>query len=113
MFSVSFPSVNGRNQSGGRCIDPDCHACPRYAACRDFRKKVAYRYVTAVTVIRMVLSPIIAAGILYFMPLNDLLKAIIIVQSSMPAASNTTLFALQFGTEPDLVSFTTFVTTLL
>lgn len=77
------------------------------------RKRVAYRYVTAVTVIRMFASPMIAVGILYFMPVNDLLKAVIIVQASMPAAANTTMFALQFGTEPDLVSFTTFITTLL
>ena len=77
------------------------------------RKKVAYRYVSTVTVIRMVLSPLIAASILYFMPINDLLKAVMIVQSAMPAAANTTMFALQFGTEPDLVSFTTFITTLI
>lgn len=77
------------------------------------RKRVAYRYVSAVSVIRMVLSPLLAVGIVYFMPINDLLKAVIIVQSSMPAAANTTMFALQFGTEPDLVSFTTFITTLI
>lgn len=77
------------------------------------RKKVAYRYVTAVTVIRMIGSPVIAALILYFMPVNDLLKAVVIVQSAMPAAANTTMFALQFGTEPDLVSFTTFITTII
>ena len=47
------------------------------------------------------------------MPVNDLLKAVIIVQASMPAAANTTMLALQFGTEPDLVSFTTFFTTLI
>ena len=77
------------------------------------RKRVAYRYVSAVTVIRMVASPLIAAGILYFMPVSDLLKAVIILQSAMPAAANTTMFALQFGTEPDLVSFTTFITTII
>ncbi|MCG7335750.1 AEC family transporter [Sporosarcina sp. ACRSM] len=77
------------------------------------RKRVAYRYVTAVSVIRMVVSPILAVAIVYFMPINDLLKAVIILQSSMPAAANTTMFALQFGTEPDLVSFTTFITTIL
>ena len=77
------------------------------------RTRVAYRYVSAVSVIRMVASPLIAIGILYFMPINDLLKSVIIVQSAMPAAANTTMFALQFGTEPDLVSFTTFFTTLV
>ncbi|MCG7344613.1 AEC family transporter [Sporosarcina sp. ACRSL] len=77
------------------------------------KKKVAYRYVTAVTLIRMVASPAIAMLILVFLPVNDLLRMVLIIQASMPAAANTTLFALQFGTEPDLVSFTTFVTTLI
>jgi len=77
------------------------------------RKRVAYRYVSAVSIIRMIASPLIAVGILYFMPVNDLLKAVVIVQASMPAAANTTMLALQFGTEPDLVSFTTFFTTLI
>ncbi|MBO0602370.1 AEC family transporter [Sporosarcina sp. E16_3] len=77
------------------------------------RKRVAYRFVSAVSIIRMIASPLIAVGILYFMPVNDLLKAVIIVQASMPAAANTTMLALQFGTEPDLVSFTTFFTTLI
>lgn len=77
------------------------------------RKRVAYRYVSAVSIIRMIASPLIAFGILYFMPVSDLLKSVIIVQASMPAAANTTMLALQFGTEPDLVSFTTFFTTLI
>lgn len=77
------------------------------------RKRVAYRYVSAVTIIRMIVSPAIAALVVYFMPLNDLIKTVIIIQAAMPTAANTTLLALQFGTEPDLVSFTTLVTTLI
>lgn len=77
------------------------------------RKKVAYRYVSVVAIIRMVVSPLIAAIILLYLPVNDLLKAVMILQAAMPAAANTTMFALQFGTEPDLVSFTTFITTLI
>lgn len=77
------------------------------------KKKVAYRYVSAVTIIRMIISPVIAAIIVYFMPINDLIKTVFIIQAAMPTAANTTLLALQFGTEPDLVSFTTLVTTLI
>ncbi len=76
-------------------------------------KRVAYRYVSAVTVIRMVISPLIAAAILYFMPISGLLKAVIILQAAMPSAANTTMFALQFDTEPDIVSFTTLITTII
>ncbi len=76
-------------------------------------KRVAYRYVTAVTFIRMVVSPILAAVIVSFMPISSLLKSVLIIQAAMPAAANTTMFAIQFGTEPDLVSFTTLITTIL
>ncbi|KKB39562.1 AEC family transporter [Bacillus thermotolerans] len=77
------------------------------------RKRVAYRYVSAVTLIRMFLSPALAVAIVALMPINDLLKDVLILQAAMPAAANTTMFAIQFGTEPDLVSFTTLVTTIL
>lgn len=77
------------------------------------RKKVPYRYVSIVTGIRMVASPIVAVVILMFFPVSDLLKHVLILQAAMPAAANTTILALQFGTEPDLVSFTTFITTML
>ncbi len=76
-------------------------------------KRVAYRYVTWVTVIRMAVSPIIAVVIVHFMPISMLLKQVLIIQAAMPAAANTTMFAIQFGTEPDLVSFTTLITTIL
>lgn len=77
------------------------------------RTRVAYRYVTAVTIIRMVLSPLIAAGILYFLPVNDLVKQVAILLAAMPTAANTTMLALQFDTEPDLVSFTALITTII
>ncbi len=76
-------------------------------------KRVAYNYVSAVTSIRMIASPLLAVLIVSFMPVNDLLKDVMILLAAMPAAANTTMFAIQFGTEPDLVSFTTLVTTLL
>ena len=77
------------------------------------RKKVAYRYVTSVTIIRMIVSPIVAIIIVSFLPISTLLKSVLIIQASMPAAANTTMFAIQFGTEPDLVSFTTLITTII
>ena len=76
-------------------------------------KRVAYRYVAWVAVIRMAVSPLLAALIVSFMPISTLLKQVLIIQAAMPAAANTTMFAIQFGTEPDLVSFTTLITTIL
>ncbi|MET1030672.1 AEC family transporter [Domibacillus tundrae] len=76
-------------------------------------KRVAYKYVNAVAVIRMIVSPLLAVAIVSFIPVNDLLKDVMILLAAMPAAANTTMFAIQYGTEPDLVSFTTLITTLL
>lgn len=77
------------------------------------RRRVAYRYVSAVTLIRMIASPVLAVIIVTLIPMSDLLKSVLVLQAAMPAAANTTMFAIQFGTEPDLVSFTTLITTLL
>lgn len=77
------------------------------------RKKVNYTAMAATTVIRIVGSPLIAVAILAFMPLPTLVKSVLILQAAMPAAANTTMLALQFNTKPDLVSFTTLVTTVL
>ncbi|OLN23011.1 hypothetical protein BTO30_06435 [Domibacillus antri] len=76
-------------------------------------KQVAYRYVSSVAVIRMIVSPLLAMGILSLIPVNDVLKDVMILLAAMPAAANSTMLAIQFGTEPDLVSFTTLVTTLI
>ncbi|WP_338752167.1 AEC family transporter [Bacillus sp. FJAT-52991] len=77
------------------------------------KKRVTYRFVSAVTIIRLIVSPVVALVITSFLPMNDLLKDVLILQAAMPAAANTTMAAIQFGTEPDLVSFNTLVTTLL
>lgn len=77
------------------------------------RKRVNYAMMSVTSVIRMIVSPLLAALILYFMPLDPLIKSVLILQAAMPAAANTTMLALQFNTEPDLVSFTTLITTVI
>lgn len=75
-------------------------------------RRVTYRFVHAVLVIRMIASPLIALLIVAALPVSDLLASVMILIAAMPAAANTTMFALQYDTEPDLVSFTALVTTL-
>lgn len=77
------------------------------------RKRVNYTAMGATTFIRIVLSPLIATAILACMPLPTMVKSVLILQAAMPAAANTTMLALQFNTKPDLVSFTTLVTTII
>lgn len=63
--------------------------------------------------LRLIISPIIAAGILSLFPIDPLLKNVLIISAAMPAAATTTIYAVQFETEPELVSSITFVTTIL
>jgi len=62
---------------------------------------------------KMVLAPLVALAIVYFMPIDYTYKQILIVLAAMPTAANTTLLSVQFDTKPELVSSATFISTLL
>ena len=62
---------------------------------------------------RMVISPMVAFAMVYFMPLSPMYKQVLIVLAAMPSAANTTLMSVQFDTHPELVSSATLVSTLL
>jgi predicted permease len=63
--------------------------------------------------IKMVVSPIIAYFIIMIFSIEGLLAKILLVLAAMPTAANTTLYALQFNTEPEFVSSSTLITTIL
>lgn len=62
---------------------------------------------------RMVISPIVAFCMVYFMPIEPVYKQVLIVLAAMPTAANTTLMSVQFDTHPELVSSATLLSTLL
>ncbi|WP_066304276.1 AEC family transporter [Bacillus sp. FJAT-29814] len=71
------------------------------------------RYVNIITFVKMILSPAIAAVLVLFMPVDQTIKQVFILLGAMPVAANTIILALQFEIEPDLISYTTLITTLL
>ncbi|WP_409254177.1 AEC family transporter [Bacillus sp. SCS-153A] len=75
------------------------------------KKDVQMKELSAVLVMRFIASPLIAYGITVLLSLDSLLSSVLIILAAMPTAANTTMFAVQFDTEPDLVSFSTLVTT--
>ncbi|WP_062050904.1 AEC family transporter [Bacillus sp. JCM 19034] len=77
------------------------------------RKEVPMRELSFIVIMRTIISPIVALAIIYILQIDQPLASVLIVLSAMPSAANTTMFALQFDTEPDLVSFSTLVTTIL
>ena len=62
---------------------------------------------------RMIISPLVAACMVYFMPILPVYKQVLIVLAAMPSAANTTLMSVQFDTNPELVSSATLMSTLL
>lgn len=63
--------------------------------------------------VKMVISPLIAYCLVFFLPIPETYKMILIILAAMPAAANTTLQAVFFNTQPKLVSSATFISTLL
>jgi malate permease and related proteins len=76
-------------------------------------QKFNIKYVSAITLLRMVASPLLAVALVQIMPVSELIKQVFILLAAMPVAANTTMLAVQFDCKPDLISFTTLVTTLL
>ncbi|MFD1780086.1 AEC family transporter [Fredinandcohnia salidurans] len=76
-------------------------------------QKFNIKYVSSITLLRMVVSPLLAVALVQIMPVSELIKHVFILLAAMPVAANTTMLAVQFDCKPDLISFTTLVTTLL
>ncbi|KMY45255.1 membrane protein [Bacillus sp. FJAT-27916] len=72
------------------------------------REKILYA-----VMIKLAAAPVIAWGIAFFLPVDALLKQLMVIMAGMPSAANTTMYAIQFNTEPEFVSVCTFVTTVL
>ncbi|KMJ58030.1 membrane protein [Bacillus sp. LL01] len=63
--------------------------------------------------IKLVVSPFIAFLFTLVLPVDPMIKQLMIIMAAMPAAANTTMYALEFNTEPEFVSSATLVSTLL
>jgi len=62
--------------------------------------------------VRMLVSPLIAWGFVELLGIGPIIGGIIIIMSAMPSAASATMYAIEFDTEPELVSSATLVTTL-
>jgi hypothetical protein len=63
--------------------------------------------------IRLLLAPLVAWGLTGLLDLQGLTRSVVILQTSTPSAVLPLLYALRFGSRPDLVAGAIFVTTLL
>ncbi|WP_059104958.1 AEC family transporter [Shouchella shacheensis] len=69
--------------------------------------------VTFSVVVRMFLSPLIAFGLVYILPLDPLVAKVLIVSAAMPSAATIVMYAVQFDSRPKLVSSVTLITTIV
>ncbi|WP_088104926.1 AEC family transporter [Halalkalibacter urbisdiaboli] len=63
--------------------------------------------------LRLIVSPIIAFLITLIFPFDPLLAKVLIVSAAMPSAATIVMYAVQFESEPRLVSSITLITTLI
>lgn len=76
-------------------------------------KKMKRVRITLALIIKLAISPAIAWLLTLILPVDDIVKQIMIVVAAMPSAANTTMYALQFDTEPEFVSSATLISTVL
>lgn len=75
--------------------------------------KFNWQVISSAVVIRMMISPLIAIGFLAIFDVDPIIAGVILIVASMPSAATTTMLAIEFDSEPDLVSSITLVTTLV
>jgi predicted permease len=76
-------------------------------------RNLAAAKISVSLLLRLGISPLIAYGFTLFLPVDEMMKQIMIIMAAMPTAANTTMYALQFNTEPEFVSSATLVSTSL
>lgn len=76
-------------------------------------KNLAKGKISFSLIIKLAISPVIAYLLTFFLPVDDTVKQIMIIMAAMPTAANTTMYALQFNTDPEFVSSATLISTSL
>lgn len=75
--------------------------------------KFNWQVISSAVGIRMVLSPLLAFLFIWMVPVDPIIGSVLVIAAAMPSAATTTMFAIEFDSEPDLVSSVTLVTTLI
>ncbi|KHF38736.1 AEC family transporter [Halalkalibacter okhensis] len=72
-----------------------------------------WSHITYGVAVRLFVSPLIAVGIILMFPFDPLLAKVLIVSAAMPSAATIVMYAVQFNSEPKLVSSITLISTLV
>ncbi len=69
--------------------------------------------ILAITVMRLLISPLVAVGLIYLFHFEQSINAVLIVGAGLPVAVNTYILAVEVGREADFASRMVFWTTLI
>lgn len=69
--------------------------------------------ISLASVIRLLVSPLIALAFIKAVPVEPLLGKVMVIEAAMPPAVITTMYALQFDSQPNLVASINFIATLI
>lgn len=72
-----------------------------------------WQVLTSAVTIRMFISPLLAFGFITVLQLDPIVGGVILVMSAMPSAASAAMYAIEFDTEPEIVSSAMLVTTLV
>ncbi|MDY0407037.1 AEC family transporter [Virgibacillus sp. 179-BFC.A HS] len=75
--------------------------------------KLNWQIVSSAVVLKMIVAPIIAFLFVQFVDVDPIIASVLIIISAMPTAATTTMYAIEFDTEPELVSSITLISTLV
>lgn len=73
--------------------------------------KLNWQVIASSVTLKMVGAPIFAYLFVTILNIDPLLGTVLIIVSAMPTAATTTMYAIEFDTEPELVSSITFIAT--
>jgi malate permease and related proteins len=77
-------------------------------------RNIDYKTVGLLVSTRLIISPILAIAVNQLLGVNGtLLASVLIIVAAMPTAANTTIFSVNYNVEPELVSSTTLISTVL
>lgn len=75
--------------------------------------KLNWQVVISAVTLKMIVAPLIAFGFVLLVDVDPLIAMVLIIISAMPTAATTTMYAIEFDTEPELVSSITFIATVV
>ncbi|AIF44228.1 AEC family transporter [Virgibacillus sp. SK37] len=73
---------------------------------------INWQVIISAVSLKMVIAPLIAFAFVSFVDVDPLVATVLIIISAMPTAATTTMYAIEFDTEPELVSSITFIATI-